>query len=398
MVDWDRVEQLRERGWDWDRIADDPKVGFHPDASVHDAGRALRGLYHRQRSRIERGKGEPSSGRSSKKSDAGVTEHVWTLARIGYLATPIFGLWALLAYVAPSPVGILLPAIPWLAIGFAVAAFVLGFGLLRTSGARWTPAFRTTVVYGVVIGLVISGLVGITGYLAYGCPYLPPASTATGLPGPGWTKVSVSPWQDAGKPVVFFYGASWCPYCSAGSWTIYKALSQFGTVTGAGNALGYSSLTDTAAGTPEIILAKVGYSSSTISFVVDEDTSGVDGTFPGTSNCYEAGYVSAYSGSAIPFLVINGQYIHAGTPIINPDNLANWNYASVQSGSSQGATAVFDQVNAENGSAWSVVQDQAWWIMAFITKATGENVSNLAAEYGWSAATKSAVTGYLAQF
>jgi hypothetical protein len=51
MVDWDRVEQLRSKGWDWDQIAEDEKVGFHPDASVHDPGRALRGLYHRQRSR-----------------------------------------------------------------------------------------------------------------------------------------------------------------------------------------------------------------------------------------------------------------------------------------------------------------------------------------------------------
>ena len=51
MVDWDRVEELRSKGKDWDEIADDPKVGFHPDSSVHEAGRALRGLYHRQRLR-----------------------------------------------------------------------------------------------------------------------------------------------------------------------------------------------------------------------------------------------------------------------------------------------------------------------------------------------------------
>lgn len=396
MVDWDRVEQLRDRGWDWDRIAEDPKVGFHPDASVHDAGRALRGLYHRQRSRAERGKGDAPSSRSPKKVDATVTERVWTLPRIGYLLTPAFGLWALLAYLAPSPVGILISWSPWLAIAFAVAAFILAFGLLRSSGARWTPAFRTTVVYGVVIGLLISGLVGLTGYLAYGCPYLPPSSTLSGLPGPGWSKASVSPWQVDGKPVVYFYGASWCPYCSAGSWTIYKALAGFGTVTGAGSSLGYSSLSDVYAGTPEIILAKLGYSSSTIVFVANEDTSGVDGTFPSTGNCYEAGYVGAYSGGAIPFLVVNGQYIHAGTPIIDPANLESWNYAS--SGTSGGAQTVLSQVQSENGSAWSVLQDQAWWIMAFITKATGEQVSYLATEYGWSAATKSAVTGYVAQF
>jgi len=396
MVDWDRVEQLREKGWDWDRIADDPKVGFHPDASVHDSGRALRGLYHRQRSRIERGKGDGGNGRSSRKLDAEVTERVWTLPRIGYLLTPILGIWGLLAYVAPSPIGILLPAVPWLAIALAVAAFVLLFGLLRSSGKRWTPVFRTTVVYGIVLGIVISGVVGLTGYVAFGCPYLPPASTLAGLPGPGWTKASVTPWQIDGLPTVYFYGASWCPYCSAGSWTIYKALSDFGKVTGAGSALGYSSLSDVSPGTPEIILANIGFSSSTISFVINEDTSGVDGNFPATANCFEAGYVAAYSGSAIPFVVINGQYIHAGSPIIDPNNLASWNYAS--SSTSGGASTVLSEVQSENGTAWQVVQAQAWWIMAFITRATGDSVTSLASEYGWSAATKSAVTGYLAQF
>ena len=393
MVDWDRVEQLRSKGWDWDQIAEDEKVGFHPDASVHDPGRALRGLYHRQRSREGR-RGENGPSRPSKRSGP-VTERIWTLPRIGYLVTPIFGIWAGLAYVAPSPVGILVSAIPWLAIAFAVAAFILLFGLLRASGKRWTPVFRTTVISGVILGLVIAGLVGLTGYLAFGCPYLPPAATLAGQPGPGWSKASVGPWQQDGKPIVYFYGASWCPYCSAGSWTIYKALSEFGSVSGAGSSLGYSSLSDTAPGTPEIILAKVGFSSTTISFVVNEDTSGVEGTFPATGNCYEQAYVSAYSGSAIPFLVVNGQYIHAGTPIIQPTDLSGYNYAS--SGSSGGASTVLSQVQSENGTAWSVVSSQAWWIMAFLTKASGESVTTLAAEYHWSAATQSAVTGYVAQ-
>ncbi len=392
MVDWDRVEQLRAKGWDWDQIADDEKVGFHPDASVHDAGRALRGLYHRQRSR--EGRARDSAPRGPKKS-ASLPEHIWTLPRIGYLATPILGIWGLLAYVAPSPVGILLGAIPWLAIGFAVAAFILAFGLLRTTAKRWTPLFRTTLISGIVVGLLVAGLVGLTGYLLFGCPYLPPSSALTSVAGgAGWTHVPVGPWQQDGKPVLFFYGASWCPFCSAGSWTIYKALSDFGTVTGAGSALGFSSLADTDPGTPEIILAKLGYSSPTISIVIDEDTSGVDGTFPGTSNCYEQAYVGAYSGSAIPFVVINGQYMHALTPIINPSDLGQ--YTDGNTGGT-GAQTVLGQVNAENGTAWSVLQSQAWWVMAFLTKATGETVSTLATEYKWSAATQSAVTGYLAQ-
>jgi hypothetical protein len=393
MVDWDRVEQLRSKGWDWDRIAADPKVGFHPEASVQDAGRALRGLYHRQKSREGRTGKETSSTPRSAKKDEEIRERKWNLPRIGYLLVPAFGIWAALAYVAPSPVGILVPAIPWLAIAFAVAAFILLFGLLRSREKRWSPAFRTTVVTGIVIGLVVAASAGVTGYLAFGCPYLPPSSSLGSTPAPGWTQASVSPWQQGGKPILYFYGASWCPYCSAGSWTLYKALSDFGTVTGANGALGFSSTTDVYAGTPEIILGDVKFSSNTVAFIVDEDLSGVDGNFPGTSNCYQQAYVSSYSGGAIPFVVINGQYIHAGSPIINPADLSTWSYSST---GGSGAGTVLGQVNSENGSAWNVLSAQSWWIMAFLTKATGDSVTTLAIEYSWSAATKSAVSADLA--
>src|SRR5208282_1828723 len=116
MVDWDRVEELRSKGYDWDRIADDPKVGFHPDRSVEQPGRALRGLYHRQRSR-ERRRGEtPAAAVGPSKQDREKAERKWTLARIGYLLVPIFGIWFALAYLVPSPVGLVLPAIPYLAL------------------------------------------------------------------------------------------------------------------------------------------------------------------------------------------------------------------------------------------------------------------------------------------
>jgi hypothetical protein len=390
MVDWDRVEQLRSKGWDWDRIAEDSKVGFHPETSVKDQGRALRGLYHRQKSR--EGRMDTPPPRSSPKKDEETTERKWSLPRIGYLLTPILGLWFLLAYVAPSPVGILVPAIPWLAIGLAVAAFILLFGLLRSPGKRWSPAFRSTLITGIVLGLVVSGLVGVTGYIAFGCPYLPPASTLGGAPGPGWTQANVAPWQDGGKPILYFYGASWCPFCSAGSWAIYKALSEFGSVSG--TTLGFSSLSDTAAGTPEIVLANANVASSSIAFQVSEDTSGVDETFPGTTSCFQQAYVTAYSGSSIPFLVVNGQYIHANTPLINPTDLSSFTYSAT---GGTGAQTVYSQVNEENGTAWSVVSTQAWWIMAFLAKSSGSSVATLASEYHWSATTKSEVSGFVGQ-
>jgi len=383
MVDWDRVEELRSKGWDWEKIAEDPKVGFHPDASVQNPGRALRSLYHRQRSRQERQGPAPAGPKKS----AEAQQPRWTLVRVGYLIVPIIGIWLLFAYVLPSPVGVVVAAIPYLALAFAVAAFILLFGLWRTSGPRWSKGFRQTVVVGVVAGLVFSGVVALTGALFFGCPVLPPSSSQVAQPGGlGWTRVPASPWQDSGRPVVFFYGASWCPYCSASSWVVWKSLSEFGSVTG--NYPSFSSSSDVYAGTPEMVLASASSNSNTVAFQVSEDTSGVDGTFPGTANCVQQAFVSAYSGGSIPFVVVNGQYLHAGSTLINPQDLQQWSESNT---GGTGATTVESSVRAGTGAPWDVVSAQVYFMMACMAKSTGQSVSTLASQYGWNTTTQNAV-------
>ncbi len=404
MVDWDRVEQLRDKGWDWDQIAADPKVGFHPDASVHDAGRALRGLYHRQRFR--EGRGDSGADRSSKKGVA-VTERVWTLPRIGYLVTPLVGIWALLAWVAPSPVGVIVPAFPYLGLALAAAAFLLFFGLWRSSGARWTPVYRTTLISGVVLGLVVAGVIGLSGYILFGCPYLPP--TLGSQAAPGWGYASASAWQEDGKPVFYFYGATWCPYCSASSWAMWKALTEFqtgfdGSINGiSGTQWYYSNPNDVYPSTPEVVLAFASVNSPAVSFQVSEyywtQTNGATaGTFPGTTNCVQQAYVTAYSGSSIPFVVVNGQYVHGGSSLIDPSEMETW--------SGSGATTVATDVLQETGTPWSIVQVQAAWICAYIVKADGYSTVSAfltanptlhdPSEYQWTTAMESLVNGDLA--
>jgi hypothetical protein len=390
MVDWDRVEELRSKGWDWDRIADDPKVGFHPETSVREPGRALRALYHRQRSR-ERRQTEVVKPRKPSREEREQTEKRWGLVRLGYLLVPILAIWFLIAYFAPSPVGLILPAIPWLALGLAVAGFILVFGLLRAD-KRWSPVFRSTLTSGIILGLLVSGLIGLTAVLAFGCPYLPPQTLLKSEPA-GWTSASVSAWQEGGLPVVYFYGATWCPYCSASSWAVWKALTEFGTVSGA--VPSYSSSSDVYPSTPEMVLAGVSLTSTSVSFQASEDTSGVDGTFPGTTSCFQQAYVTAYSGGSIPFFVVNGQYVHGGSTLVNPANLAAW-----AGGANGGATAVQTAVANEDtssGSPWLVVQGQAWWVMAFMAKSTGVPVSTLASEYHWSSADQTNVASYVNQ-
>jgi hypothetical protein len=387
MVDWDRVEELRSKGWDWDRIAEDPKVSFHPDAAVTEPGRALRSLYHRQRSRQNR---KPAAEPRSTKKEKELKERQWTLARLGYLLTPTIGLWFVFAEVAPSPVGILLPGIPWLALGTVVAAFILVFGLWRSSGPRWSKMFRSTLINGIVLGLVVSGIIGITGFALFGCPYLPP--TLGSQPAPGWGYAGVSPWHDNGLPVFYFYGATWCPYCSASSWAMWKALTEFqtpfsgGTGGVPGTSFYYSNPNDVSPSTPEVVLGNAQVSSPAVSFQVSEYmwtlSSGTAGTFPGTSNCIQQAYVTAYSGSSIPFVVINGQYVHGGSSLVAPGDLSTW-----AGGANGGFNAVANAVLTENttaGSPWpNTIEPQAAWICAYIIKADGySSVASFLANYG----------------
>ncbi len=391
MVDWDRVQQLRAEGRDWAEIATDPKVDFHPDASAGSPGRALRALYHRTRRHAAPASAAPISKRVERERQ----ERKWTVARVGYLTVPLVGLWLGLAFAAPSPVGLLVPAVPYLALAFAGVALLLLYALLRRTGPRWSAVYRRTVIGGVVVGLVVAGGIGLAGALVFGCPYLPPSTSLASYGGPGWSSVPVAAWQAGGAPVVFFYGATWCPYCSASSWAIYKAISEFASV--GGIVYSHSSLSDVYPGTPEAVLAgaflgaRNGHGPA-IAFQVAEDTSGVEGTLPGTSSCYQSAYVTSYS-SGIPFLVINGQVLHVGT-LVDPQSLASWNYAT---DGTSGPSTVWSQVSGESGAAWTAVQDQAWWIMAYIAKDLGWTTSTIvtyggSSYYGWSTATLNAVS------
>ncbi|HYA11178.1 MAG TPA: hypothetical protein VEH10_05880, partial [Thermoplasmata archaeon] len=119
---------------------------------------------------------------------------------------------------------------------------------------------------------------------------------------------------------------------------------------------------------------------------------GVDGTYPPTASCYEQAYVSAYA-AGIPFVVLNGQYVHVGT-LVNPASLATWNSAN----GSGGPATVRGAVLNETGAPWSAVQSAAWWIMAYLAKDLGYSsttVGVLVTDYGWTTADKTNVVSDL---
>ncbi len=376
MVDWDRVDKRRSQGWEWDRIAADPKVDFHPEASAGDPGRALRAMYFQRRSRGKRADA-PGGGPADDPGPAGPDRTNGRIAYIGFLATPLFAIWFLLAVVFPAPVGTYLPAVPGLALLLAAAAIVLGFGLLR-SVDKWSTQFRNACIFGVILGLVIAAAVGGVAVIN-GCPTLTSSTSSVpdtaGVVGSPWEHAANSEWTESGVPVFFFYGSIACPYCSASSWAMALALEQFGTMSG--TSYGHSSSTDVDPDTPETILASASLTSQYVALHVDESTDDAAITTPPTPSCIDSAYVSAYdSTGSIPFVAIGGQYIHVGT-LVDPTQLRT----TPGDGSSNPLTPtqVAGELTNQSGAAWNAIAPAAYIIEALLCILNHDQPAGLAA-------------------
>ena len=369
MVDWDQVERLRAKGWDWSRIAEDDRAEFTADASGGDAGRQLRTLYYQRRSKAQRRSAE------NKGPDGGPGGPDPTkpspLLRVGYFAVPFFGIWALLAFLFPSPVGVLVQFLILL-LATVVAGFLLAFALLR-SLVKWERALRVPLVLGVVLGLAAAGTVTLIA-ISEGCPNL---TTTGGVSfqgsANGWTKYpSNAMWAENGAPIFFFYGSVACPYCSASSWAMTFALQQFGTLSG--QTYSHSAIGDTPSNIPEIDLSGATLQSRYIALHVSEATDDSHVTTPALTSCQYQAYVSTYSGGSIPFVVIGGKYVHAGSSLVDPRALQT-------NGVSMTDAQVQAQMNNESGPAWNAISPAAFAMMAIMLKADGGQPSTV--ESSW---------------
>jgi hypothetical protein len=359
MVDWDAVEKLRSKGWDWDRIAEDPKVGFHAEEAAGEPGRALRALYYQRRSKSKRRPGK-TEGASGKSMDDDL-KPPWNLARIGWILVPLAAIWFVAAYLSPSPVGTYFPAIPYVGLILAVAGFILAFGLLRTD-ERWSKVMRNSAVVGVVLGLVIVGGFALVAEIN-GCPSLPPIS---GSEPQGWEKASTAAWTSGGAPVFFFAGSIACPYCGGSSWAMYYALKAFGSWSG--TTLGHSNPGDVAAnGIPEVQFPDATLSSQYVSWNVLEGNVDTQITIPPANSCFQQAYISAYdTGGSIPFIVINGQYVHVGT-LVDPTSLEGYTPQQING-----------QMLNQSQPAWGAVSPSMYMIEAFIVHSNGGVPGNVA--------------------
>jgi hypothetical protein len=355
MVDWELVERRRSKGWDWDRIAEDPKVDFHADDAAGDPGRALRALYYQRKSKTKRRPSPSSSGAVEVEPGSG-----WSLERVAAIIAPLLIVWFVIAYFIPSPVGTYLPAIPDLIVIMLLGVGLLAFAMLRSAN-RWTTGIRNALVAGVVLGVVFAGAFGVAA-LVSGCPTL--TSQTSGEPS-SFEKANNALWSENGAPVFFFYGSAACPYCSASSWAMMVALEAFGSLSG--TYYDRSNPSDVYPNTPEVVLANAALQSKWVSLNVAESTDDNEITAASTSGCVESSYVSSYdSVGSIPFVVIGGQYFHIGA-MVNPASLAGLN-----------ATTVQEQITAQSGSAWNAISPTAYLLEAFLVKANGGQPASIA--------------------
>jgi Domain of unknown function (DUF929) len=129
-----------------------------------------------------------------------------------------------------------------------------------------------------------------------------------------------------GKPLVFYEGAEYCPFCAAQRWAMVTALSRFGTFSDLG--LTYSAGDDVFPNTPTLSFHGSSFASDYVAFTgvetEDRDKQTLD-----TPTADQQALVSKYdappytdSVGSIPFIDFGGEYILAGA-IYSPDVLGD---------------------------------------------------------------------------
>ena len=114
----------------------------------------------------------------------------------------------------------------------------------------------------------------------------------------------------AGKPLVFYYGAEYCPYCAAERWAIIIALSRFGSFTGLQTTT--SSSSDIFPNTPTFTFRNAKFTSDYIEFQAVETTDRDQNPLQ-TPTAQQQALVGKYDPSgSIPFTDFANRYTSSG--------------------------------------------------------------------------------------
>jgi hypothetical protein len=166
-----------------------------------------------------------------------------------------------------------------------------------------------------------------------------------------------------GKPLFFYEGGEFCPYCAAERWAMVNALGRFGTLTGLG--LTSSSSSDVYPNTPTFTFHGSSYTSDAVSLqaveALDRDHNPLEqltASQQALVNKYNMPPYVAAPGGGIPFVLIAGRYLLVGSQY-SPQIFAGKTHSQI-------ATAMADPSTPESKS----ILGAANWLTAAICDVT----------------------------
>lgn len=206
-------------------------------------------------------------------------------------------------------------AVAWIA-GLVVLAVVLALVIVKAAGSPHPAAATNAAARTAAPPAVVSAVAGVP-QSAFRT-----AGTGSGLKYP--KPVQGGALSNAGRPVVFYAGGEFCPFCAAQRWPLAVALSRFGRFSKLSAT--QSSATDVYPNTQTLSFHGSTYSSPYIDFVPVEMYSNQPGPTAGTFAILdkptqdEQTVISQYdkppyssSSGGIPFIDFGGRYVIEGS-------------------------------------------------------------------------------------
>src|SRR5579864_4202932 len=171
--------------------------------------------------------------------------------------------------------------------------------------------------------------------------------------------------DSAGKPVVLYVGAEYCPYCAAERWVLISALSRFGSFSGLQET--QSSATDVFPNTNTFTFVNASYTSSWVDFQSSEIENRAQQPLQ-TPSAQLASAFNTYdqppytpTKNGFPFLDIGGRYILTNTSF-SPQVLQGLNFQQIATQmadpTSQVAKAILGNANYISAAICSLTSNQ----------------------------------------
>lgn len=229
-----------------------------------------------------------------------------------------------------------------------IALLVVAFLAIRWATTPAAPApidpTQTAEVLAIITKLPASELEQVG--LGSATNRLKPTSDAA-LVGPG------------GKPLVFYYGAEYCPYCAAERWPMIIALSRFGTFAGLRTTT--SSSSDIYPNTSTFTFHGAKYSSLYVEFQAVETTDRNQNPLDSPTQAQLA-LVNRYDATgSIPFVDFGNRHTFSGATYV-PDSLQGMTWRQIadalQHADSPQAKAILGSANLTTAAVCKLTSNQ----------------------------------------